>query len=221
MRRRDFLGSLGCMAGAAVPVSVGISGARADSSDCQESLRRRYDEVQLISRRLEGRFHEGLLLWNSQLGAWGPKPPGHVVVHGRVVVVHLWADYCAPCRAEFPWLKEVAREASRRYKGQVQFLFVSETNSSEAMQQFIEQNRATMPDGPHYLDTGNQLSHSLGEGLSSGTLSLPTTLLCDPLVVRQGLIGPLASRRAELRLAIERLLGVTSSSNLFTPMGTP
>lgn len=212
MRRRDVLRALGLGAGASAP---GV--AVAQTPDCTEALRRRYDEFHLASHRLPSGFYENALLFDAKHGVWARQPAGHVVVRGRVVVLHLWADYCAPCRAEFPWLSELVKETERNYKGLVQFLFVSETQSSEAMQHFVDRYAAILPQGPHYLDTENRLFRTLSQQVPSGALSLPTTLLCDPLVLRQGLCGPLWGRRAELRVAIERLLRLASPSFFQNP----
>lgn len=200
------------MAATALTPALTESPLQAEPLGCPEFLATRYDEFHLISRRLTAALFDSLLLWDDKRRSWQKPPAGHVVVRGRIVILHFWADYCAPCRAEFPWLKELVRELVIKYKGQVQPIFVSETNSAQAMSQFMEQNSAILPWGesPHYLDTDSHMLQLLGNGLPSGTLPLPTTLICDPFIVRQGIIGSLIQRRTDLRGAIERLLQALS-----------
>ncbi len=210
MRRRGFLLSMGS---AALTVVRPAAAMATGGEECASSLARRRDEAQLQNRRLAPPLWTGLGLWDDKLQKWRQQPPGHVVTRARVVLLHLWADWCKPCRAEFPWLRALARELPARYKGQVQLLLVSETTSADAMQSFVQQNRAILPDGPHYLDTLGALAQLIRGGIPSDNLSLPTTLLCDELpVVRQAFIGPLTARHEELHQAVDRLLAALAPS---------
>ena len=205
MRRRGFLFSAAAgLWGLRTPGAV----AAAESLDCGAVLLRRRDEAQLLHRSLAGLLMDGLALWDDHRGEWRPPPPGHVSFTGRAVLLHLWADWCKPCRAEFPWLRELGRALPRSFKAPVQLVLISETSSAEDMQRFLRQNRAIMPEGPSYLDSAGALSQLLRTGLPSGSLSLPVSLLCDErLVVRQAFLGSLSGRHDELQDAIDRLLG--------------
>lgn len=208
MQRRDCLRSLGLLASSMLPLAVSEKRVQAEPQGCEQILSHLQSEFQLTSRRLTPSIFEDLMQWDGKKRSWQRQLTGHAVVQSRVAVLHFWADYCTPCRAEFPWLKELAREFSQKLRGQVQLVFISDTASSETMAQFADQNQAILPwgDGPHYLDTDRRLQQLLGNGLASGVMPIPTTLICDPLIVRQAIIGPLVQRRNDLRGAIERLL---------------
>lgn len=204
MRRRAFLLSTGPVALAAIRPQAAVA---AEEEECVALLSRRRDEAQLQNRRLAPPLWDGLGLWDDKLQKWRQQPPGHVVMHARIALLHLWADWCKPCRAEFPWLRDLARELPVRYKGKVQLVLISETTSADAMQAFVQQNRAALPAGPQYLDALGALAQLIRGGLPSGNLSLPITLLCDEqAVVRQAFIGPLTARHEELHQAVDRLV---------------
>lgn len=210
MKRRGFLVSMGP---AALTLARPADAMAADWEQCTTLLARRRDEAQLQNLRLAPPLWESLGLWDDKLQKWRRQPPGHVVTRARIVLLHLWADWCIPCRAEFPWLRELARELPARYKGQVQLVLVSETTSDEAMQSFIQQNRALLPGDLQYVDALGALAQLIRGGLPSGNLSLPITLLCDEQpVVRQAFIGPLTARHEELHQAVDRLLAALAPS---------
>lgn len=208
MQRRDCLRSLGLLAGAVLPLASSEKPVLAGSLGCEQIVPLLQTEFHLISHRLTPSNFEELMLWDAKKRSWQAQPPGHVVVQSRIMVLHFWAEYCAPCREEFPFLKKLAREFSQKLRGQVQFLFVSDSSSSETMALFADQNQAILPWGesPHYLDTDQHLQQLLGGGLPSGRVPLPTTVICDPFIVRQAIVGPLMQRRNDLHGAIDRLV---------------
>ena len=137
-----------------------------------------------------------------------------------VRVVHLWADYCPPCRAEMPRLKRMAQQLHADSKGEVQFLFVSETIDPEAMKKFLRDNHTSMPSGLQYGDTNHDLMVALmqtlpqvpqtppspGEHSLSRELPLPVTLVLDDEdVVRLGFVGSLDGRQGEFVNGIDQL----------------
>lgn len=90
------------------------------------------------------------------------------IPHGGIVVVNVWASWCAPCRAEAPTLAALAN----KYKGVV-FVGVLTRDSEVAAKAF--QNRFQLP-YPTIVDD----SVLLGFRDSLSANAIPTTILMDP-----------------------------------------
>lgn len=178
-----------------------------------EQLKHHRDEAYLISKRIDPGLLRNLLVWTSTTRQWqAPKTDAVPGAGARVRVIHLWADYCAPCGREFPWLRALFHRANAAYKGRVRYLFVAENTASESMAAYLAAHHGKMPEEAHYQDTQSQLMEVLRAGLPSGNLSLPATLVVDEQgIIRQAIVGPLTEpveRRPELISAIERLLAL-------------
>ena len=88
--------------------------------------------------------------------------------HGGIVVVNVWASWCAPCRAEAPTLAALAN----KYKGVV-FVGVLTRDSEVAARAF--QNRFQLP-YPTIVDD----SVLLGFRNTLSANAIPSTILMDP-----------------------------------------
>jgi len=183
-----------------------------------EQLQQRHrDEVHLLNQQVR---LPKLAVWDGPRGEWR-SPQGHEgAVRTPVRVVHLWADYCPPCRAEMPRLKRMAQQLYADSKREVQFVFISETIDPEAMKKFLRENHTAMPSGMQYGDTNHDLMVSLmqslpqlpqappspGEHNLSRELPLPVTLVMDDEdVVRLAFVGSVEGRQGELVNGIEQL----------------
>ncbi len=64
---------------------------------------------------------------------------------GKVVYIDIWATWCGPCRAEFPWAKEL----KKRFEGnnEVVFLYASVDGDPNAWRKFLK--TANSPEGIH------------------------------------------------------------------------
>jgi len=85
---------------------------------------------------------------------------------GKVVVLHFWATWCAPCRAEFPQFTRYA--SSEVGESGVVVLPVSLDQSPEPVGPFLSSAKATFP---VYMDGG------LAEALQ--VTAIPTTVVLD------------------------------------------
>lgn len=88
--------------------------------------------------------------------------------HGGIVVINVWASWCAPCRAEAPTLAALAN----KYKGVV-FVGVLTRDSEVAARAF--QNRFNLP-YPTLVDD----SVLLGFRDTLSANAIPSTILMDP-----------------------------------------
>lgn len=166
-------------------------------------------EPMLLHKQIEPSLLRRLLVWDTRHTEWRQMQAAEVPGERTpLLILHFWADYCAPCREEFPVLREIEQEIVKKYGDRARFVYLSETSGPDEMNSFFERNKARMPAGPHYLDTGEAIANKLREGLVSN-LSYPVTVLLDEQrVVRHAFVGRVTARRTELLTAVERLLAV-------------
>ncbi|HEU4600240.1 MAG TPA: TlpA disulfide reductase family protein [Solirubrobacterales bacterium] len=75
-------------------------------------------------------------------------------LRGYPVVVNLWASWCGPCRAEFPYLQEL----SARYGKKVAFVGVNYQDSDDAAETFLGEAPLSYPS---YTDPEKEIAESL------------------------------------------------------------
>ena len=91
---------------------------------------------------------------------------------GEVVVLNVWASWCAPCRAEAPGLAALATE----YEGAgVQFAGLDTRDSDVSARAFVE--RFGIP-YPNVIDRDGQLQLLFGDSLPPQ--AIPSTIVIDP-----------------------------------------
>ena len=86
---------------------------------------------------------------------------------GRPIVVNKWASWCGPCRAEFPWFKDLAR----RDRGDVVFVGVNSNDNDGDAREFLAQNPVPYK---HFRDPKLEVAAAFG-----GVQAFPTTAFYD------------------------------------------
>lgn len=122
---------------------------------------------------------------------------------GKIVIVDFWASWCAPCRAAFPGLKEIAE----KYKDKgVIIVGVSVDEDKADMDAFV---RKMTPNFPIVRDTDSKFVEKLDVQV------MPTTFIIDRegkvAVVHSGYDGD--RTKAEYIATIERLLAKRPLTN--------
>lgn len=114
-------------------------------------------------------------------------------LHGKVVVVNLWATWCPPCRIEIPALQKLHEE----YAGDDDVMVIGlagDVEGARVVRPFLEERGVTYPVG---LLTG-ELRRAFG-----GVQGFPTTLVIGPDgVVRNKVVGFFAP--PAMRAAVDR-----------------
>jgi thiol-disulfide isomerase/thioredoxin len=108
---------------------------------------------------------------------------------GKVVVLNVWASWCAPCRAEAPVLVALSEELEP--KG-VQFIGLDTRDSDVAARTFVAKQGITYP---NVIDRDGRLQLLFGDSLPPQ--AIPSTIVID----RQGRVAG-------------RILGKASASDL-------
>jgi thiol-disulfide isomerase/thioredoxin len=166
-----------------------------------------FSEPYLLHRRVDPAQLRGLKVWDQRLATWRSMQPGEVPgEQAQIVLLHLWADWCKPCRDEFPAIRQLMLDLDKAYSGRVSVVLISETSDPQLMRGFLDQNQSRLPRAPHYLDTGEAIAASLRLDLPT-TLSYPITLILDSQhLVLHAVVGPITPRRSEVQHAIARIV---------------
>jgi len=155
-------------------------------------------ESSLLHRRLD---LGGVRIFDADRGKWGPLKHER----GKLSVIHLWAVECAPCVAEMPLLKNIAK--GWHSEADVRFYMVSETLDEKVVKDFwFKTNKGRVPDTALTQSVDDRIREALG------TNKQPVTLILDSdFVVRQAFVGALNNRAAELAAGLSRLLRTFNS----------
>lgn len=164
-------------------------------------------EPYLLHKAVPVAMFGALQIWSPQDRDFRALRTTETPAQAPFLIVHLWADYCKPCREEFPLWRDLVDAFARKYKERVRIVFLTETSGSEEMRAFLQANEARMPRGPHYYDSGEALLSLLRRDVPGGAVPLPVTILLDERrIVRHAFVGPITARRAELVAALDRLV---------------
>lgn len=123
---------------------------------------------------------------------------------GQVVVLNVWASWCAPCRAEADALEEVATQFVDQ---RVQFIGLNTRDSTAAAQAFIRKYGVTYPS---LVDTDGRIQLQFNDSLPPQ--AIPSTIVID----QQGRVAARALgvvTSATLRAMIEPLLEEPGTPN--------
>ena len=170
-------------------------------------------ESRLINRLIDKDQLERLRIWDEREADWRASRPEESVlaVKSPVLVLHLWADWCRPCRDEFPMVRELEARMKAEHPGQVVFVYTAAIPNAPQMERFLKAYRALLPPGPLYQDTAELLDRWVRPILPEGHLTLPLTLVLDERrIVRHALIGTLRDRSLELSADIEGVLAISA-----------
>jgi thiol-disulfide isomerase/thioredoxin len=123
---------------------------------------------------------------------------------GEVVVLNVWASWCAPCRAEASALEEVAVQ----FEGKgVQFIGLNTRDSQAAAQAFVRNYDVTYPS---LVDTDGRIQLLFNDSLPPQ--AIPSTIVIDQQgKVAARALGTVTS--ATLRAMIEPLLDESGTSS--------
>lgn len=162
----------------------------------------------LLHRRLDLERLSRLHVWDERDVAWRPARPEERLTAGPPVqVLHLWADWCVPCREEFPLVQKLAQRLAERHRGKARLVCIAEIASNQDMERFLVAQRSRMPQGPYYQDTAELVANELRPFLPGGRWTLPLTLTIDPQrVIRHAIVGALAAHTGELLPICQRLV---------------
>lgn len=115
---------------------------------------------------------------------------------GKVVVLNVWASWCAPCRAEAPMLAALSEELAPQG---VTFVGLDTRDSDDAARAFVAKQGITYP---NVIDRDGQLQLRFGDSLPPQ--AIPSTIVIDRDGKVAGRILGKASE-ADLRGLIEPL----------------
>ena len=122
---------------------------------------------------------------------------------GSVVVLNVWASWCAPCRAEAPTLAALSTELAP--KG-VQFVGLDTRDSDAAARAFVAKQGITYP---NVIDRDGRLQLLFGDSLPPQ--AIPSTIVIDQRGRVAGRILGKASA-SDLRGMVEPLLAEAQAS---------
>jgi len=111
-------------------------------------------------------------------------------LRGYPIVANVWASWCGPCRAEYPYFQQ----AAARYGKRVAFLGIDRQDSDEFARKFLAEEPVPYPS---YRDPDESISESVG-----ASLGMPDTAFYDAAgeltYLKQGPYDDYAELRADI-----------------------
>lgn len=179
-----------------------------EQPEVELEIRRR--ELRLLNFPLDRTALRTLSVWDNRTDDLRDARPGESVDDSTpVLILHLWATWCTPCKEEFPLWRDVGTSLTAQHKGRVRVAHVALQSDSSGMADFVNEMQGKLPFPLEHFDGHERLAEQLR--LIDKQMPLPLTLLLDNgRTVRQAFIGPISNRRQELVDATARLVRLVS-----------
>lgn len=178
---------------------------------CQDVENLRRQELRLLHFPIDRDILKDLRVWDSKTEKVRARRPAENPDDSTpVIIVHLWATWCEPCKEEFPLWRTLAAELNPKYKGRVRIYHIAILSPEDKIAEFVKQIGDKFPHGAKYFDHDEKLAKNIRRALNAKrNPSLPLTLWLDSeRVVRQVLIGPIGDRLPEVRDSTARLMSL-------------
>lgn len=185
-------------------LQLGSLSSSSEQMAVELEIRRR--EVKFIHFALDRTALRDLRVWDSKSDVLRDARPGEVIDDStEVMILHLWATWCGPCKEEFPLWRQIEPSILYPHKGRVRIAHVALQSDSTGMANFVKEMAGQLPFPLEHFDRNSRLADKLN--LVDKQLALPVTLLLDSeRVVRQAFIGSIRNRREELIESTGRLV---------------
>jgi thiol-disulfide isomerase/thioredoxin len=183
--------------------------AVAEQESRAELIKHRNLEVALLHLPIDRVVLGALPVWDEKTQKLRLRVPGEVFDDSRpILILHLWATWCGPCKEEFRLWTKLRERMQRQFGYDVQIVHIAMDHDTNAMAEFIQSLGDKMPPGPKYFDRDERLADQLRPSFKGRDLpTLPITLWLGPArTVRQALTGSIADRVSEVMDSTQRLL---------------
>jgi thiol-disulfide isomerase/thioredoxin len=87
-----------------------------------------------------------LQVWDKKTGQLRLRVPGESFDDSRpVLILHLWATWCNPCKEEMPLWRELADRMSKQFASDVRIVHIAMQSETQDMASFVRQLGNRMP----------------------------------------------------------------------------
>jgi thiol-disulfide isomerase/thioredoxin len=178
-------------------------GASPSDSSCalsptlNELENRNRQELRLNDLAIDRTALQGFAVWEQESQQLRPRKPGENMDDSTpVIILHLWAVWCSPCREEFPVWRELKEKLAKQYGGNVRIAHIAMQNEPGQMASFVSEMGKKLPFGAKYFDRDGRLAKNLRPALGNKKdPPLPMTLWLDhERIVRHAIVGPITKR---------------------------
>ncbi len=171
---------------------------------------RRHLEQALLHMPIDRMVLGALQVWDEKTDKLRLRVPGESFDDSRpVLILHLWATWCDPCKEEMPLWRELASRMNKQFANEVRIVHIAMQSETQDMASFVRQIGNKMPFETKFFDDSERLAKLLRPAFKrkKGLPTLPITLWLGPArTVRQALVGTITDREAEVMDATDRLI---------------
>ncbi len=167
-------------------------------------------EADLLNLQIDRTVLQSFPLWDKEAGVL--RKARSSFDNDRVtpiIILHLFATWCEPCREEMPIWKELWFTLHNESNGLARAFHIAIQSDVNELPKFIEKvGPRNMPSQLLYFDKSGRLAKNLSQAFDDQSLPpLPITLWLDPdRVVRRVIIGSISGRIPEVKAATMRMV---------------